>query len=509
MEFLSKLRRFYSSNEIGFLRFLIVGATGLVVNNLCLVIFVEFRDLNYLLAAGLATQFSTLWNFVLIEIWVFRQRDPGTSPWGRLARFFLMNNVALLLRSPLLTLMVSILGVHYLPANLISLFVLTVIRYMLSSKWIWIPSREVNGLSVYPYDIHGIIAIESEVRLPELEYFMVPELPRPPDIRLRGERRKHSRTSDQAIRYDDGLGKYGFELSIAPGECTEVQVSHLVKRSPHVLYTNVFEPLLRWTFVRKGYALVHAACVDLDGHGILITAKTDTGKTTTILQTLDNWNYAFLSDDMTILGRDGQLLNYPKPLTISAHTMRGLRNAHLRPRERIILQVQSRLHSRTGRKLAFWLTRSGLPAATINAVVQILVPPPKYHIDRLIPAVKILERSRLTQIVEIVRGRENKEVVDIEGMVVSLVQNAEDAYGFPPYPEIRGSLSQWRGEDLHAVEIEIIQQAVNGCRSWRLSSERYDWWKMISAFAEDESDLAPPRKDQLSFNELDTQPVRS
>ena len=100
MEFLSKLRRFYSSNEIGFLRFLIVGATGLVVNNLCLVIFVEFRDLNYLLAAGLATQFSTLWNFVLIEIWVFRQRDPGTSPWGRLARFFLMNNVALLLRSP-------------------------------------------------------------------------------------------------------------------------------------------------------------------------------------------------------------------------------------------------------------------------------------------------------------------------------------------------------------------------------------------------------------------------
>jgi len=31
----------------------------------------------------------------------------------------------------------------------------------------------------------------------------------------------------------------------------------MLRYSPHVLYTNVIEPLLRWTFVKRGYALVH------------------------------------------------------------------------------------------------------------------------------------------------------------------------------------------------------------------------------------------------------------
>ncbi len=452
MKYFSEVQRHNRGGEISFFRFLIVGASGLVVNSLCLLIFVEVVGLHYLLSAVLATQCSTLWNFVFTEIWVFGERDPGRSLLGRLARFYLMNNAALLLRGPLLALTVSVLGVHYLPANLLSLSLIAIIRYLLSSKWIWNPSRRHDDSSAYLYDIHGIIAVESKVRLPELEYFLVPELSRPLDLRLRTERRRHPRPSDKAIRYEDGLGKYGFELSIVPGECTEVQVSSLIKRSPHVLYTNVFEPLLRWTFVRKGYALVHAACVAPDGGGILITAKTDTGKTTTILRALDNGNYAFLSDDMTILGRDGRLFNYPKPLTISAHTLRAVRNARLQFWERLILQFQSRLHSRSGRKVAFWLTRSGMPAATINAIVQILVPPPKYHIDRLIPDVRITEGARLTHIIEIARGQECQSVVELDQMVDSLLQNAEDAYGFPPYPEIRHALSHWQGEDLHPLE---------------------------------------------------------
>ena len=509
MDFLPKFQRFIGNDEISFIRFLIVGASGLVVNNLCLLFFVEVGSLHYLFSAVLATQFSTLWNFVLTEIWVFRERDPGRSRLGRFVRFYLMNNVALLLRGPLLALMVSGLGVHYVPANLISLFVIAVIRYVISSKWIWIPSREASDGGVHAYDIHGIVAIESEVRLPELEYFMVPELSRGLDLRLRKERRKHPRSSDQVIRYDDGLGRYGFELSIMPGDCTEIQVSPLVKYSPHVLYTNVFEPLLRWTFVRKGYALVHAACIAPDGQGILITAKTDTGKTTTILRTIDNCNYAFLSDDMTILGRDGQLLNYPKPLTISAHTVRALRSSRLFLREWLILQVQSRLHSRSGREFALWLTRTGLPAATINAIVQILVPPPKYPIDRLIPDVKILERTTLSQIIEIDKGPDDKGEVDLSSMLYTLIQNAEDAYGFPPYPELRSSLSLWRGEDLHLQEYNIIKEAIDGCRAWRVRSETYDWWKMIPRISEFDNERAISVKGDLELHELDTQPVRS
>ena len=68
------------------------------------------------------------------------------------------------------------------------------------------------------------------------------------------------------------------------GDRIEATASPLLRRSPHVLYTNVVEPILRWTFAERGYALVHAACLADGEDAFLITARTDTGKTTTSLQ---------------------------------------------------------------------------------------------------------------------------------------------------------------------------------------------------------------------------------
>jgi putative flippase GtrA len=464
--------------ELRFIRFLVVGTSGLVINNLCLVLLTELSGIHYLVSAVMATQCSTLWNFTFTEIWVFSNRD-SRSPLGRLVRFFLMNNAALLLRGPLLQAMVSALGIHYLLANLITLFVIAMLRFFLSDKWIWTPSIDEEQKETFTYDIHHIIGIDSWIRLPELEYFRVPELGRAPDIRLRQESRKMLPTSPQSILYNDGLGRFGFELSIERGDVTEIQVSALVRKSPHVLYTNIFEPVLRWTFVRKGYALVHAACVILKDQAVLVTAQTDTGKTSTILRIIDRHKAAFISDDMTILDRDGRLYNFPKPLTISSHTLNSLRNTNLNFKERLALQFQSRIHSRTGRKLAFWLVRSGLPVASINSIVQILIPPPKYMVNRLIPDVHIVDSAQLSHIFQIERGADLRTEVGLEEILKILYRNAEDAYGFPPYPELAGPLSSWRKEDLHTCEHQIIRSAVNGCRSWRLGSPTYSWWKKL------------------------------
>ena len=35
-----------------------------------------------------------------------------------------------------------------------------------------------------------------------------------------------------------------------------------------------------------------------------------------------------------------------------------------------------------------FLTASRLPVATINAIAQLVIPPPKYHVERLVPNVK-------------------------------------------------------------------------------------------------------------------------
>jgi dolichol-phosphate mannosyltransferase len=502
----------------GFARFLAVGVSGLVVNNLVLAAFIELMGLHYLVSAVVATQVSTLWNFSLTEAWVFKQRRTGHSTLNRLVSFLLINNLLLILRGPLLALMVDKLGVHYLISNLVSLAAITLLRYFMADQWIWTEASQEPHLSVghqkrarrlaqminfnhnrtaprpepfvYSYDIHGIVRVISMFQLPELEYFRVASLSGDPDIRLRLERRYRQhrrkertdqpRRSENNIHYEEGFGRLGFEVTIAHKLCVEVAVSPILKYSRHVLYTNIIEPILRWTFVRKGYVLLHAACVAFNGKAVLVTARTDTGKTSTILRAVEHYSCSFLSDDMTIVGRDGKVMSYPKPLTISSHTLRAVNGgAALSLWERLALQIQSRLHSRSGRRIGLQLSETKLPAATMNSIVQMIIPPPKYMVDRLIPKATYANGAALSHAVVIERGPEFEETLDHAEAVDVFVHNAEDAYGFPPYPTLAPSLSKWNDEDLHIRETTIIFEALKHIPTLRLRDPNYAWWQRL------------------------------
>ena len=108
------------------------------------------------------------------------------------------------------------------------------------------------------------------------------------------------------------------------------------------------------------------------GETVLLSARTDTGKTSTILNLLRRHQGVFFSDDMLILGEDGWLSRYPKPLTISAHTVRSTPQNRLGLRSRLTLPVQSRLHSREGRAAGKRLGEMSLPIMGLNALVQAL-----------------------------------------------------------------------------------------------------------------------------------------
>ena len=91
---------------------------------------------------------------------------------------------------------------------------------------------------------------------------------------------------------------------------------------------------------KKGYALVHGATIAFGDKAYMITARTDTGKTTTLLKILayqrrNSDQAAFLSDDMTIVSPTGTAMTYPKPLTISYHTLRAVNTDTLNFKEKI------------------------------------------------------------------------------------------------------------------------------------------------------------------------------
>jgi len=94
--------------------------------------------------------------------------------------------------------------------------------------------------------------------------------------------------------------------------------------------------------------------------------RTDTGKTTTLLKILayqrrNSDQAAFISDDMTIVAPNEMALTYPKPLTISYHTLRAVKHRHVDFQGKGDLPIQSRIHSRSGRRFAFLISKTHLP----------------------------------------------------------------------------------------------------------------------------------------------------
>ncbi len=496
----------FGESSFRFLGFALVGLSGIFVNSLAVYLATDKFGFYYLVSAAIATVVSTLWNFGFTEALVYRGKKQGQGMAARLGLFFLMNMAALVLRAPLMYLMTSILGVHYVASNLISLAVLTVLRFLLADNVIWgqkpssstdiskPKSRRIIMKKQFFYNIHNIITVNSESVLPELEPFRVKAEIQDPTICIRiGNPRKEGPGDENGhyMRYREIFGHLGFEVGIEMGDTVSVIATRMLSFSPHVLYTNVVEPILRWTFVKKGYALVHGATIAFGNSAYMITARTDTGKTTTLLKILayqrrERDQAAFLSDDMTIVSPDGRALTYPKPLTISYHTLRAVNADTLNARERFALPFQSRIHSRSGRRFAQLIGKSHMPAATINMITQMVVPPPKYFVSKLVPNAKLTEKANLTGMFIIERGEEaivpmkNSEAIEI------LLQNCEDAYGFPPYEAVKEFLYCQYGHDLHEKEQAIIQEALGVLPAKTVRSKTMDWWSLIPAYVDND-----------------------
>jgi putative flippase GtrA len=485
-------------------RFAVVGAAGLGVNQALLWLLADGLHIHYLVGAAMASQGSTAFNFVWLEAWVFGQRANSRGRWLRFIAFDLINSSSLAIRLPVMFFLTSGLHIHYLISNVVALVLTTVLRFLISDSLIWKRHSAVRSKSApraakwgavpgatFKYRVDGLITIQSEAPLPELAFFatdesfdadVVVEIDQVGGLALR---RTATVTRDgRVILYRQHLGSLFANFQISLGHPVRVLASPGLALSPHVLYTNVIEPLLRFLLIKRGHVLLHAACISVSGAGVLISAKTDTGKTSTILRILSRNHGDFYSDDMTIVNPSGVASRYPKPLTISAHTLGAVPANRLRMDQRLALALQSRVHSRGGRRFAHFLGTLNIPIMAINAGVQLAIPPPKYAIDDLVD-VEIGEQISPTYLFLIERGA-GSAVTELttEEAVSELLKNSDDAYGFPPYDEL-APLIELDGEgyaQLLAREREILTAALESVTCVRLCSDNFDWHQRIESY---------------------------
>jgi hypothetical protein len=296
------------------------------------------------------------------------------------------------------------------------------------------------------------------------------------------------------VSYSEHFGRLGANFRVEIGTKIEVTCSPALARSPHVLYTNVIEALLRFIAVSRGVILLHSACLELDGRGLLLSARTDTGKTGSVLKLLREHGARFLSDDMTILHPDGHATCFPKPLTISHHTLRAVQAGDLTAAEWRRLKLQSRLHSKEGRNFGMVLAGLNIPIMGVNSLTQRIVPPPKYNVDRLVEC-SVIRNIQIENLFVIERTEPVLEDIPFDEAIETLVANTDDAYGFPPFRQMAPSIVI--GDDdyaeLRRKEREILVQAMQNIRVRRLGSNTFSWAEDIARLLRDgATDLAQP-----------------
>ncbi|MFD3871087.1 glycosyltransferase [Streptomyces sp. NPDC058623] len=115
----------------------LIGLSGFVPNLLALWLLTRV-GIHYLPAEIIANQAGVLWNFVLIEQLLFRDRRH--RHWAdRLGRFALLANADLLLRIPLIALFVAKLGLEALPATALALATTFVLRFVATEALVYLP----------------------------------------------------------------------------------------------------------------------------------------------------------------------------------------------------------------------------------------------------------------------------------------------------------------------------------------------------------------------------------
>jgi dolichol-phosphate mannosyltransferase len=108
-----------------------------VVNEGLLFLLTEFAGMFYLMSSAIAVEVSIITNFILNELWTFKDLSRGHKGAGRrLAKFNLVSLGGLVINLIILFALTS-MGMHYLISNLFGIAGATMWNYFMNFGWTW------------------------------------------------------------------------------------------------------------------------------------------------------------------------------------------------------------------------------------------------------------------------------------------------------------------------------------------------------------------------------------
>lgn len=119
-----------------FFKFLIVGASGILINMFFLWFFKEILIFPIAIAGIIAIELSVVNNFLWNNLWTFRARAINSHWSSKFIKYQLSVLVGIAINYIVLISLTK-LGIFYLLSNLIGIGLSTVSNYLLSLRWAW------------------------------------------------------------------------------------------------------------------------------------------------------------------------------------------------------------------------------------------------------------------------------------------------------------------------------------------------------------------------------------
>jgi len=135
-----------SSKAIRFIRFGIVGGSGLVLTLFGVAFFTEIMNLHYVLSAVIMSAIGFVYNYTLNQYWTFGDSLQKTSHIS-VGKFIVTTAAYYVLYYILLLFFTERMEIFYLISVIMSVGVCMTFKYAMACTWIWkIDSEEISGL---------------------------------------------------------------------------------------------------------------------------------------------------------------------------------------------------------------------------------------------------------------------------------------------------------------------------------------------------------------------------
>lgn len=137
------LRALLARSPLGprFVKFGVVGASGVLVNNAVLYLLHGVGAMVLPVASAVAIESAIVSNFLLNDRWTFRRDRPTV---GRFLRFNLVSLGGLVVNVSVLTGLVAFFGIHYLIANLAGIAAALAWNFLVNVRWTWATDDDLS-----------------------------------------------------------------------------------------------------------------------------------------------------------------------------------------------------------------------------------------------------------------------------------------------------------------------------------------------------------------------------